>query len=347
MQRQNSSTTIGERWVEDAGWRIPAVSDRDDDALAVHTHSAETARRCRIVLLALEGWSDAAIADHLGVSTGTVTWWKYQFATGGIAGLIDRSSAPRPTASPPRLSHRGAVGRTSPHHVDAAEPPFSTAPRAGHENDGGAAVTQPWCRSGVSAPAGGWALRLQPALEASTVELIGAYVSRAVQVAGLLEVPEAEGAGGRRAAHVAAAAESTTSPTGGAGLITCLSERQPVAHQLGDFLRQLRRSAPGRRLHVVTDNAAAFTWLRSLRSRHTSTNLVPHLAVDSRSWLNLMDVWMRWHESTTEGGSLADTIQLLHGSGRRFRWLKPSEQLPGHPPTEESAPGTTRDLTAR
>lgn len=52
--------------------------------------------RARIVLLAADRWSNAAIAREVGVSVDTVRTWRGRFATEGLAGLRDRARSGRP-----------------------------------------------------------------------------------------------------------------------------------------------------------------------------------------------------------------------------------------------------------
>ena len=53
-------------------------------------------RRARIVLLADQGWSNAAIAAALGCAPGTVRSWRQRFVRGGITALADRPRSGRP-----------------------------------------------------------------------------------------------------------------------------------------------------------------------------------------------------------------------------------------------------------
>lgn len=53
-------------------------------------------RRARIVLLAHQGWSNAAIAAALGCAPGTVRTWRHRFVRDGITALADRPRSGRP-----------------------------------------------------------------------------------------------------------------------------------------------------------------------------------------------------------------------------------------------------------
>ena len=105
----------GERRGGGGWWPLPKVSERDRRALADYTYSPLIARRFRIVLLVAAGWSDAAIARDLGLSSATVARWKRRFVEEGIAGLIRPRTA---TASTTRSDHSFGPGTTS--SVEAA-----------------------------------------------------------------------------------------------------------------------------------------------------------------------------------------------------------------------------------
>lgn len=57
--------------------------------------------RARIVLLAADRWSNAAIAGEVGVSVDTVRTWRGRFASHGLAGLRDRARSGRPVRFTP------------------------------------------------------------------------------------------------------------------------------------------------------------------------------------------------------------------------------------------------------
>lgn len=312
-----------ERSTESGIWRIPAVSERDHRALAGHTHSAETSRRCRIVLLALEGWSDAAIANRLDLSAETVTWWKDQFAENGITGLIDRPTMSGPSTAAPLRDGREVFVERLPSACEAAEPQFD-APQELTDQSSVAAIgaAQRGRAYRATLSGGGWTFGVRPRLVAA-VELVGAFGSPRVHAAGLLEVHRPDVSAGRRAQQVASPKGSAeTRAMDGAGPISWLSRSQPVADQLAEFIRQARESAPGRRLHVVTPDPPVYAWLRSRRSRDSAANLTAHLAAGSQAWLSLMEDWASQQEDPTD----AETIRRLRASDQRFSWLTPTQQ---------------------
>src|SRR5215469_13250149 len=68
-----------------------------------HGTPQQVVTRCRIVLLAHQGYSDLAIADELGVNRHTCRLWRQRFTTEGPEGLWKvadgRGRKPRPGLS--------------------------------------------------------------------------------------------------------------------------------------------------------------------------------------------------------------------------------------------------------
>ena len=57
--------------------------------------------RCRIILLASQGWTNQQIAASLGCRHDTVRTWRKRFARHGRSGLLDRPRPGRPRAFSP------------------------------------------------------------------------------------------------------------------------------------------------------------------------------------------------------------------------------------------------------
>ena len=269
------------------------------------------------MLLALEGWSVEAIAVHLGLSTRTVAWWQRQFRRNGIAGLLDLSSTNRASSAPastprPRTKRSEPAGRQAPRATDElAKPANDTVPgergvRRGHQ---------------MKFPENRRARDVEPRLAATTVELIAVFACAQVQIAGLLEVLDQEGGPYRRTPRGTSPPEQVELPSASDDGIVRLTSGQPVELQLQAFVRETLHLARGRRLHLVTADTAAFRWLRRLRSRDVSTNLVAHVARDSRTWLHLLDVWSGGHEDPS---GAADTVRRLHERERHVVWFRQS-----------------------
>jgi hypothetical protein len=58
----------------------------------VKSHSVPEllARRAKIVLMALSGLPNAAVATRFGISQPAVTYWKKRYAAMGLAGLVEQ-----------------------------------------------------------------------------------------------------------------------------------------------------------------------------------------------------------------------------------------------------------------
>lgn len=80
---------------------VPLTLSADDhDRLHVLTQSSSAPEhsvlRARIVLLAAQGQSNTAIAEHLGVSRPTVIFWHTRYRERGLTGLVDAPKSGRP-----------------------------------------------------------------------------------------------------------------------------------------------------------------------------------------------------------------------------------------------------------
>ena len=58
-----------------------------EEWVRAHGTPQQVAKRCRIVLLAHQGYSDLAIADELGVNRHTCRLWRERFTAEGPEGL--------------------------------------------------------------------------------------------------------------------------------------------------------------------------------------------------------------------------------------------------------------------
>ena len=67
-----------------------------DRRVRARTSTQQEVLRTRIVRLAADGLSNAAIAGALGVARGTARHWRDLFLAEGLAGLVDRPHCPPP-----------------------------------------------------------------------------------------------------------------------------------------------------------------------------------------------------------------------------------------------------------
>src|SRR5271155_5075462 len=90
------------------GWEAVVArptTDSPEPRMDIHKN-ARTTRHSRMLMVQrlASGWTPAAVAQAQGVTARTVRKWRDRFATGGGAGLADRSS--RPHRSPTRLGRQ-------------------------------------------------------------------------------------------------------------------------------------------------------------------------------------------------------------------------------------------------
>jgi transposase len=82
------------------------------------TEPARAVERARIVWLAHQGESVAAIAEALAISPATVRMWLHRFNRQGVAGLADRPRAGRPPAyTPEQVGEVIAASLTDPREL--------------------------------------------------------------------------------------------------------------------------------------------------------------------------------------------------------------------------------------
>src|SRR3954468_11676643 len=287
-----------------------ALSEQDRATLESWTRSSTvSAGRCeraRIVLAIADGAGTSATARMLGISRPTVIKWRERFAALGLAGLDDQPRSGRPktiddaqiiaaTLEPPpaALAVTHWSSRLLGKHLGISDATVARAWRAYR--------VQPW-RSET------FKFSTDPELEAKVRDIVGLYldppnnaivlcVDEKSQIQALDRtqpiLPVRPGLP-ERATHdyqrngtttLFAALEVAT----GSVLDRCY-ERHGKAEFL-DFLKQVARAYPRRKLHVVLDNYHTHKhddinqWL----AKHPRITL--HFTPTSGSWLNLVEVF--------------------------------------------------------
>jgi transposase len=87
----------------------PAERAELERRVRARTRRQQDARRARIILLAADGATNAAIAAALGVARHTVQHWRDRFAADRLAGLADRPHQPEPRRYGPDVQARVVV----------------------------------------------------------------------------------------------------------------------------------------------------------------------------------------------------------------------------------------------
>jgi transposase len=319
------------------------------------TVEAGLAQRARIVLLAAQGVPNAEIARRVGVSRPTVIQWRNRYEAGGISALGDLDRSGRPPviddvavvvatvqAPPEALGVTHWSARLLGKHLGIS---FASVARIWREWN-----LQPWRRETFK-------FSTDPQLEAKVRDVVGLYldppqnaivlcVDEKSQIQALNRtqpiLPVRPGLP-EKATHdykrngtttLFAALEVAT----GQVLDRCY-DRHGKAEFL-DFLKQLARAYPRRKLHIVLDNYHTHKhddinqWL----AKHPRITL--HFTPTSGSWLNLVEVFFAIiTRQAIRRGSFDSVKQLIaairafiDGYNERckpFIWTKtPDEILP-------------------
>src|SRR6516225_10255696 len=318
------------------------VPPRDREVLASWVRSpsirAGLAQRARIVLLAADGLGTNEIARRTGASKPTVIAWKKRYAAEGIGGLEDR---PKPGKPPPE--RLGVTHWSS--RLLAAELGVSNVKVAKVWREWG---LQPW-------RAESFKFSTDPALEAKVRDVTGLYLNPPDKAVVLCvdEKPQAQAL--ERAAPVLplrpgipekrshdyirhgtttlfAALEVAT------GKVTDACYPRHRHEEFLQFLHQVARAYPRRKLHIVVDNYGTHTHpdVQAWLAKHP--RIILHFTPTSGSWLNMVEVFfsiitrqaIRRGSFTSVKDLIAAIENFIDGWNDRchpFTWTKTADEI--------------------
>ena len=333
------------------------VPPRDREVLTSWVRSpsirAGLAQRARIVLLAADGLGTNEIARRAGVSKPTVILWKKRYATEGTGGLEDR-----PKPGKPRTTDDVAIV------LATLEPPpkrlgvthWSSRLLAAELGISNVKVADVWREWGLQPwRAESFKFSTDPRLEAKVRDVIGLYLNPPDKAVVLCvdEKPQAQAL--ERAAPVLpprpgipekrshdyirhgtttlfAALEAATGKVTGA----CYPRHRH--EEFLQFLRQVARAYPRRKLHIVCDNYGTHNHpdVRAWLARHPRITL--HFTPASGSWLNLVEVFfsiitrqaIRRGSFTSVKDLIAAIENFIDGWNDRchpFTWTKTADEI--------------------
>jgi transposase len=150
--------------------------DREELTRLVRSSTAEArlVQRARIVLLAAEGVSNAAIAEQVGVDADTVTKWRGRYQRGGVAGLGDAARSGRPRTLD-QATIVAATLRPPPKSLGVTH--WSSRLLAARLKIGNSTVAKAWRAYGIQPwRAGSFRFSTDPELEAKVVDVVGLYL---------------------------------------------------------------------------------------------------------------------------------------------------------------------------
>ena len=317
------------------------------------------AKRARIVLLAAEGVPNAQIARTVGVSRPTVIGWRDRYRQGGIKGLEDEPRSGRP----PQISEADVVVATL---ANDGRPPerlgithWSARFLGAELGISFASVARIWRKWKIQPHRiETFKFSTDPELEAKIRDVVGLYldppdnavvvsVDEKSQIQALDRtapmLPLRPGLAARRThdyvrhgtTTLFAALEAATGKVTGA----CYPRHRH--EEFGQFLRQVAKAYPRRKLHIVCDNYGTHSHpdVRAWLAKHPRVTL--HFTPTSGSWLNMVEVFFSiiTRQAIRRGSftSVTDLITAIEtfidGWNDRchpFTWTKTADEILPH-----------------
>jgi len=291
------------------------------------------ARRARIVLLAVEGMSNTAIAEKVGVSRPTVLVWRSRYEIGGVGALQDLDRPGRPvhieqaqvvvaTLQPPP----GRLGVTH----------WSSRLLANELGIGNATVAKIWRKWDLQP----WRVETfkfstDPELDAKVRDVVGLYmnppenavvlcIDEKTQIQALdrtapilplrAGVPQKQTHDYKRNGTTAlfAALEVAT------GKVTNTCYERHTNTEFLAFLKLVAKAYPRRKLHVVCDNYATHTHPNVARWLAKNPRVTLHFTPTSGSWLNMVEIFFGIITRQAIRRGTFDSVRDLQAAIRRF-----------------------------
>jgi transposase len=336
------------------------VPPGDREVLASWTRSpsirAGLAQRARIVLLAADGAGTKEIVARTGVSKPTVIAWKKRYAAEGLGGLEDRPKPGRPRRTddvaivlatlepPPR--RLGVTHWSS--RVLAAELGLSNVKVADVWREYG---LQPW-------RAESFKFSTDPQLEAKVRDVVGLYLNPPDKAVVLCVDEKSQVQALDRTAPILplrpGLPEKATHDYVRHGTTTLFAALEVATGKVTDacyprhrheeflrFLRQVAKTYPRVKLHLVADNYATHSHpaVRAWLARNPRITL--HFTPTSGSWLNMVEIFfsiitrqaIRRGSFTSVRDLIATIEAFIDGWNDRchpFTWTKTADELLPH-----------------
>jgi transposase len=150
--------------------------DREELTRLVRSSTAEArlVLRARIVLLAAEGVSNAAIGEQVGVDADTVTKWRGRYRRGGIGALGDAARSGRPRT----LDQAAIIAETlKPPPKSLGVTHWSSRLLGARLKIGNSTVAKAWRAYGIQPwRSGSFRFSTDPQLETKVVDVVGLYL---------------------------------------------------------------------------------------------------------------------------------------------------------------------------
>jgi transposase len=334
------------------------------------TAASGVVQRARIVLLAADGMSNAAIGRQVGVSTPTVLAWRNRYDAGGIDALAD---LPRP-GRPPVIDESAVITQTlNPPPAQLAVTHWSARLLADHLTQAGmpvsfAEVARIWRAWGLQPHrAQTFKFSTDPQLEAKIRDVVGLYLDPPANAVVVCVDEKSQIQALDRTAPLLPmrfdTAERRTHDYRRHGTTTLFAALEVATgkitadacyprHRNGEFLaflKQVARAHPRVQLHVVADNYAAHNHpnVKAWLAKHPRITM--HFTPTSASWMNMVEIFfgiitrqaIRRGTFTSVPDLIGAIRAFIDGYNQRcapFRWTKTADDV-----LAKAKPQTTSD----
>jgi transposase len=267
---------------------------------------AGLARRARIVLLAADEVPVKDIAERVGVSKQTVIAWKKRYLADGVGGLEDR---PKP-GRPPVVDEAEVVAATleaPPERLGVTH--WSSRLLAGELGVSHVAVAKIWRKWGLQP----WRVETfkfstDPELEAKIRDVVGLYLNPPEKAVVLCVDEKSQVQALDRTAPILplrpGIPERQTHDYVRHGTTTLFAALEVATGKVVDacyprhrhqeflrFLKQVAKTYPRRKLHIVCDNYAAHKHSNVKAWLDRNPRITMHFTPTSASWMNMVEIF--------------------------------------------------------
>jgi transposase len=309
--------------------------DREELTRLVRSSTAEArlVQRARIVLLAADGVSNAAIAERVGVDTDTVTKWRGRYRRGGIAALGDAARSGRPRT----LDQVTIIAETlKPPPKSLGVTHWSSRLLGDRLKVGNSTIAKAWRAYGIQPwRTGSFRFSTDPQLEAKVVDVVGLYLDPPEDAVVLCVDEKSQIQALERTAPILPMQphlierrshdyrrHGTTTLFAAlniaTGHVTARCQGRHRHEEFLVFLRQVARAYPDVELHLVMDNYAAHkhpavrAWLEANPRVHA------HFTPTHASWMNMVEIWFGMAERQAIHRGSYRSVRDLTRAIRRF-----------------------------
>ncbi len=314
---------------------------------------AGLAQRARIVLLAADGVGTNEIVHRVGVSKPAVIRWKRRYAAEGLAGLDDRPKPGRPVEIDPM---RLVLATLEPPPQRLGVTHWSSRLLAAHLGVSDFTVSTTWKKWGLQPwRSQTFKFSTDPELEAKIRDVVGLYLNPPDKAIVLCVDEKSQIQALDRTAPILpirpGIPEKQTHDYVRHGTTTLFAALEIATGKVTDacyprhrnteflaFLKQVAKTYPRKKLHIVVDNYATHKHDNVTRWLAKNKRITMHFTPTSGSWLNMVEIFFGIitrqairRGTFTSVKDLIGAIEIfIDGWNDRcepFAWTKPADEM--------------------